>query len=52
MELRYMGFDQLGASRAFRFEIPIKGASAREAVVTAEMGLDVLISGLDNGTGA
>jgi hypothetical protein len=39
MELRYLGFDQLGAARAFRFEIPVKGAGARQAVVTAEMGL-------------
>ncbi len=39
MELRYLGFDQLGAARAFRFEIPTKDVGAREAVVTAEMGL-------------
>jgi hypothetical protein len=39
MELRYLGFDQLRSARAFRFEILVKGAGAREAVVTADMAL-------------
>lgn len=39
MELRYMGFVQLGSARAFRFEIPMKGVPTRKAVVMVEMGL-------------
>jgi hypothetical protein len=39
MELRYLGFDQLRSARAFRFEIIEKGASNRQAVVTADMAL-------------
>jgi hypothetical protein len=39
MELRYMGFDQLRNARAFRFEIVVKGATTRQAVVTADMAL-------------
>lgn len=39
MELRYLGFDQLRSARAFRFEIMVKGASTRQAVVTADMAL-------------
>ena len=39
MELRYVGFDQLRSARAFRFEIMTKGASNRQAVVTADLAL-------------
>jgi hypothetical protein len=39
MELRYLGFDQLRSARAFRFEIIVKGAITRQAVVTADMAL-------------
>ncbi len=39
MELRYLGFDQLQNSRAFRFDIIAKGEATRQAVVTADMAL-------------
>jgi hypothetical protein len=39
MELRYMGFEQLRNSRAFRFDVIAKGEITRQAVVTADMAL-------------
>ena len=39
MELRCMGFDQLQNARTFRFEVVVKGATAMQAVVVADMAL-------------
>ena len=39
MEFRYMGFDQKGSARIYRFDCLAKGASARHFTVSAEMGL-------------
>jgi hypothetical protein len=39
VELRYLGFDQLGSARAFRFDVIAKGETKREAVITTDMAL-------------
>lgn len=39
MELRYLGFDQLQAARAYRFEVLAKAETTRQAVVTVDMAL-------------
>ena len=39
MEFRYMGFDQKGSARIYRFDCLEKGEAARHFTVSAEMGL-------------
>jgi hypothetical protein len=39
MEFRYMGFDQKGSARIYRFDCLTKGADAQHFTVSAEMGL-------------
>ena len=39
MEFRYMGFDQKGSDRVFRFDCLAKGEPARHFTVTANMAL-------------
>lgn len=39
MEFRYMGFEQKGSARIYRFDCLEKGESARHFTVSAEMGL-------------
>jgi len=42
MEFRYMGFDQKGTARVYRFDCFAKGEPTRHFTVTAEMGLFLL----------
>jgi hypothetical protein len=39
MEFRYMGFDQKGNARVYRFDCLAKGEPSRHFTVTADMGL-------------
>lgn len=39
MEIRYLGFDQLGNARGYRFDLVSKGDSAQHFVVTVDLGL-------------
>jgi hypothetical protein len=39
MEFRYMGFDQKGNARVYRFDCLVKGEPARHFTVSADMGL-------------
>jgi hypothetical protein len=39
MELRYLGFDQTQNARVYRFDLPAKGDSGREFIVTVDLAL-------------
>ena len=39
MELRYLGFDQSGSARGYRFDLVGGGAEARQFVVTVDLAL-------------